>query len=46
MALGVVGVEGLAIIATKDGVLVIPKNRAQDVRNIVNTLKERGAPQV
>ena len=45
-AVSVVGVEGLAVIVSDDGVLIIPKNRAQDVRNVVAELKKRNAKQV
>ena len=45
-AAAVVGVEGLAVIVTDDAVLVIPKDRAQDVRKVVAELKKRGAEQV
>jgi mannose-1-phosphate guanylyltransferase len=45
-AVGVVGVEGLAVIVSEDAVLVIPKNRAQDVRKVVEELKKRNARQV
>ena len=46
MAVGVLGVRDIAVIVTEDGVLVIPKDRAQDVRHIVKQLKDRGADQV
>lgn len=46
MALGVVGMEDVIVVATEDGVLVMPKDRAQDVRHIVKLLKDRGARQV
>ena len=36
------GVEGLVIVATDDAVLVCPKERAQEVRRIVETLKKQG----
>lgn len=36
------GLKGVAIIATADGVLVIPKDRAQDVKQIVEMLKAAG----
>jgi mannose-1-phosphate guanylyltransferase len=36
---GVVGVDDLVIAATCDGVLVIPRARAQDVREIVDALR-------
>ncbi len=39
---GVVGVEGLVVVATKDAVLVVPKSRAQDVKTLVEELKARG----
>jgi len=34
-----VGVENLVIVATDDAVLVVPKDRAQDVRHIVERLR-------
>lgn len=37
-----VGVEGLVIVETADAVLVCPKDRAQDVKKIVDELKARG----
>ena len=46
MAVAVRGVEGLAVIVTDDGVLVIPRDRTQEIRDIVQELKERGADQV
>jgi mannose-1-phosphate guanylyltransferase len=46
MAVGVLGVEGLAVVVTQDAVLVLPKDRAQDVRRIVAELKRRDAPQL
>jgi mannose-1-phosphate guanylyltransferase len=45
-AVSVVGVEGLAVIVSADGVLVVPKDRAQDVRRAVDELKKRGAAQL
>lgn len=38
----VVGVEGLAVVETDDAVLVCPLDRAQDVRRIVDLLREQG----
>jgi mannose-1-phosphate guanylyltransferase len=35
-----VGVEDLVIVATGDAVLVLPKSRAQDVREVVEALKK------
>lgn len=46
MAVAAVGVENLAIIVAEDGVLVAPKDRAQDVREAVAILKARGAKQI
>jgi mannose-1-phosphate guanylyltransferase len=37
-----VGVRDLVIVETDDAVLVIPRDRAQDVRAIVQALKKRG----
>jgi mannose-1-phosphate guanylyltransferase len=37
-----VGVQDLAIVETDDAVLVIPRDRAQDVRLVVEALKARG----
>jgi mannose-1-phosphate guanylyltransferase len=37
-----IGVEGLAIVETKDAVAVVPRERAQDVKFIVNQLKAVG----
>ncbi len=42
VAVGVVGIEDLIVVVTDDAVLVIPKDRAQDVKDIVTELKERG----
>jgi mannose-1-phosphate guanylyltransferase len=45
-AVAVMGVEGLAVIVSEDAVLVIPKDRAQDVRKVVDELKKRNAKQL
>ena len=37
-----VGVDDLCVIDTDDAVLVIPRERAQDVRLAVEELKQRG----
>jgi mannose-1-phosphate guanylyltransferase len=39
--IAVVGVEGLVVVRTGDAVLVLPKERSQDVRKIVAELNER-----
>jgi mannose-1-phosphate guanylyltransferase/mannose-1-phosphate guanylyltransferase/mannose-6-phosphate isomerase len=36
------GVTDLVVVATADAILVMPKDRAQDVRTIVDALKTRG----
>ncbi|MDS7595523.1 mannose-1-phosphate guanylyltransferase/mannose-6-phosphate isomerase [Agrobacterium tumefaciens] len=42
----VVGAKDLVVVATKDAVLVVPKNKVQSVKGLVETLKESGhAPQ-
>ena len=38
--------RGMVVVATRDAVLVIPKERAQEVRRIVAELKARGAAQL
>jgi len=37
-----IGVEDLVIVETDDAIMVIDKNRAQDVKKIVDALKEHG----
>lgn len=37
-----IGLENLIVIATKDAVLILPKDRAQDVKKIVEKLKRDG----
>jgi len=39
---GVLGVRDLVVVVKKDAVLVIPKDRAQDVRRIVEAAKQSG----
>lgn len=40
--IALVGVENLIVVDTDDAILVIPRDRAQDVRMIVDALKARG----
>ncbi|MDZ4168056.1 MAG: mannose-1-phosphate guanylyltransferase/mannose-6-phosphate isomerase [Coriobacteriia bacterium] len=40
------GVEDLIVVDTSDATLVLPKNRAQDVRHVFDALKAVGAPEV
>ena len=39
----VVGLDGVVVVRTDDAVLVIPRHRAQDVRQVVDALRARGA---
>jgi mannose-1-phosphate guanylyltransferase/mannose-6-phosphate isomerase len=43
---GVVGLDGCVVVETKDAVLVVPKNRAQEVKALVEALAARGRPEV
>ena len=43
--LAVVGVENLVIVETRDAVLVAAKDQVQDVKEIVNRLKEKNRPE-
>jgi mannose-1-phosphate guanylyltransferase len=38
------GVEDLCVVETDDAVLIMPRNRAQDVRAVVDELTRRGGP--
>ena len=40
--LALLGVEGLVIVETDDALLVVPRDRAQDVRDVVDRLKQSG----
>jgi mannose-1-phosphate guanylyltransferase len=42
IAVAVVGLEGVIVATTRDGVLVCSKDRAQDVRRAVGELRKRG----
>ena len=41
--LAVLGVEGMVVVDTEDATLVCPKERAQDVRRVVEALKREGS---
>lgn len=45
MAVGVIGMSHVVVVTTPDGVLVLPRDRAQEVRRIVEELKKRDAHQ-
>jgi mannose-1-phosphate guanylyltransferase len=42
MAVAVIGLDGVVVATTRDGVLVCRKDRAQDVRRAVTELRKRG----
>lgn len=46
IAVGVVGMRDVIVVVSPDGVLVAPKDRAQDVKQVVQELKARGASQL
>lgn len=46
MAVAVLGMSDTIVVTTDDGVLVCPKNRAQEVRRIVDALKKQGRSQI
>jgi len=41
-AIAMLGVDGLVVVATPDAVLVVPAGRAQEVKDLVNSLEEAG----
>ncbi|MCC6546328.1 mannose-1-phosphate guanylyltransferase [Candidatus Sumerlaeota bacterium] len=46
IAVGVVGMVNVVVIVSDDSVLVVPKEKAQEVRLVARELKKRGAKQV
>ena len=36
------GLEGLAIVATPDALLICPKERSQEVKRVVDLLRQQG----
>ena len=46
MAVGVIGVDDVVVVVSKDGVLVSAKADTQRVRDVVRELKERGSDQI
>ncbi|MBM4244814.1 MAG: hypothetical protein FJ148_13520 [Deltaproteobacteria bacterium] len=42
LAVAVIGLDGVVVATTRDGILVCPKDRAQDVRRAVAELRRRG----
>jgi mannose-1-phosphate guanylyltransferase len=46
IAVSAVGLKDMIVVVSDDAVLVLPKDRAQEVRNVVVTLRDRGATQL
>jgi mannose-1-phosphate guanylyltransferase / mannose-6-phosphate isomerase len=40
-----IGLDNMVVVDTPDATLVCPKDRAQDVKTLVNLLKQQGAPE-
>ena len=43
LAVALVGVEDMVVVATRDSVLVMPRDRSQDVKKVVDELKARNS---
>ena len=46
MAVGVIGADNLVLVVTRDAVLVVPKDRVQEVKKLMTELKARNASQL
>jgi mannose-1-phosphate guanylyltransferase len=46
VSVGVAGMENVVVVVTEDAVLVLPKDRAEEVKAIVQELKKRGSTHV
>ncbi|MBI4558780.1 MAG: mannose-1-phosphate guanylyltransferase [Candidatus Hydrogenedentes bacterium] len=46
MAVSVIGMDKIVVAVTRDGILVVPKDRVQDVRLAVQELRRQGRTQV
>ncbi|MFW5996953.1 MAG: mannose-1-phosphate guanylyltransferase, partial [Lentisphaeria bacterium] len=46
MAVSVVGMNDVVVVVSRDGVLVVPKDNAQDVKKAVEELRKRNAKQL
>lgn len=44
--LTVLGIENLVVVSTDDAILVAPKSRSEEIKRIVEALRERGANQL
>jgi mannose-1-phosphate guanylyltransferase/mannose-6-phosphate isomerase len=42
-AVALVGVEDMVVVSTRDSILIVPRNRAQDVKLVVDELKRRNS---
>ncbi|HOH50333.1 MAG TPA: hypothetical protein PLI98_06335, partial [Candidatus Hydrogenedentes bacterium] len=45
-AVAVLGAKDLVVVVTPDAVLVMPKDRAENLRTVVEQLRKRGAGQL
>ncbi len=45
-AVAIVGVDNLVVVSTRDSLLVIPRERSQEVRAVVEALKLRNSPRL
>lgn len=46
IAVATIGLEDIIVVVNDDAVLVMPKERSQDVRKAVIALRDRGAAQL
>lgn len=46
MAVSVIGMHDVVVVVSKDAILVVPKDRTQDIRRAVQELRSRNADQV
>ena len=46
LSVGVAGMENVIVVVTQDAVLVLPKDRAEEVKAIVQELKRRGSKHI
>jgi mannose-1-phosphate guanylyltransferase len=46
MAVGVIGLRDVVVVISDDAVLVMPKDRAQEVREVVKVLRQRKSTQI
>ena len=46
LAVGAVGLKDMIVVVSGDSLLILPKDRAQDVRKVVVALREKNAEQL